>query len=149
MPGLSIRPTSPGDPEKLAPNLRHADLRDCALDGLEPLEALLEGYNSSATCFTVQDASGDVLGMFGVGEKEDNKDIGIPWLLGTERLVQNRTWFLRSSRVLLNAIGSRYTVLMNKMDQGNVEHLRWVLWLGFRIVGHEGRAIHFARVNNV
>ena len=124
-----VRPAQPGDAPCLAPRLRKADIAELsALRGIEPGVALLEGYHVSTVCFslTLEDKT---LAMFGAAPSADQ--VGCVWLLGSEEMLNQRSWFIRNSRPWLARLHQIYPTLFNYVDKRNTAHIRWLKWLGF------------------
>jgi hypothetical protein len=124
-----IRKTILTDVDYLAPRLRVEDKREI-LDsvGLNPYQALANGYNSSEICLTIIDTKDIPVGMFGVGET------GIIWLLATPEIHRIRFSFLRESRKVVNLLNHKYKILWNFVDCRNELHLRWLKWCGFKFL---------------
>lgn len=124
-----IRKTILTDVDFLAPRLRVEDKREI-LDsvGLNPYQALANGYNSSEICLTIVDTKNIPVGMFGVG------DNGIIWLLATPDIHRIRFSFLRESRKVVNLLNHKYKILWNYVDCRNELHLRWLKWCGFKFL---------------
>lgn len=104
------------------------EVRDGA--GMEPLDALLHSLGGEA--YTARDGAGVIL-MFGT-YPTDVPDTGLVWLLGTERLVDKQTEFLRRCRHVLDILHRRYPLLVNYADARNEVHLRWLRWCGFKVL---------------
>lgn len=148
--GVKIRKTQSVDCYDLAPHLRPADIRECHAHGQEPLDALLEGYSICDECFTVFKDE-EPVAMFGCGQSPSDVDrhgykVGWIWMMGTDRLLEFKRLFLRQSVRWVDYFQERYDVLTNLVDVRNVEHVRWLDWMGFTIlqavIQHNGHAFY-------
>lgn len=117
----------------LAPNLRQED-KDEVWESHShlPEEALLESLKASPDA-QVATVDGEVICMFGVAPTLE-LDVGIPWLLGTPRIKEFSTEFLKRNKPVLSGISSGYKLLVNYVWSRNTEHIRWLQWLGFTII---------------
>ena len=124
-----IRKTIFEDIDFLAPRLRYEDKRELLEStGLNPYQALTNGYNSSDICLTIVDTKDIPVGIFGVtGE-------GAIWLLATPEIKRIRFSFLRESRKVVNLLNHKYKLLWNFVDCRNELHLRWLKWCGFKFL---------------
>lgn len=125
-----VRPARLKDASYLAPKLRQADIDElAALRGIEPEAALTEGYYVSTACFSITSRE-KTIAMFGVAPSADQ--IGCVWMLGSDEILEHRSWFLRSfSRPWLDRLHQFYPTLFNYVDKRNTVHIRWLKWLGF------------------
>lgn len=131
---LSVRPAQAEDAPALAPKLREADRQELsALTSLGPLEALSLALKCSSIAYAVEDASGEVVALFGVAPGE-TPDMGSVWLLGSDALATHRFTFLRHSREWLKVLFSSYRLLGNIVDARNTLHVQWLRWLGFKFL---------------
>ncbi len=124
-----IRKTIFEDIDFLAPRLRQEDKREI-LDsvGLNPYQALSNGFYHSEICLTIVDTKDIPVGMFGVSEE------GAIWLLATPEIKRIRFSFLRESRKIVNLLNHKYKLLWNFVDCRNELHLRWLKWCGFKLL---------------
>ena len=113
----------------LAPLLRFADKREI-LDsvGLNPYQAIRQGFVLSEICLTIVDTKDVPVGIFGVGSD------GAIWLLATPEIKRIRFSFLRESRKVVNLLNHKYKLLWNYVDCRNELHLRWLKWCGFKFL---------------
>jgi hypothetical protein len=93
--------------------------------------------------------------MFGCSRSAlqgDNLSIGNVWLLGSPGIQDVRYSFLRQSRHWADVLHEDYEVLWNWADARNQVHIKWLKWLGFRViqsapVGVNGEEFHqFLRI---
>lgn len=124
-----IRKTIFEDIDFLAPRLRQEDKREI-LDsvGLNPYQALSNGFYYSEICLTIVDTKDIPVGIFGVSKE------GAIWLLATPEIKRIRFSFLRESRKVVNLLNHKYKLLWNFVDCRNELHLRWLKWCGFKLL---------------
>lgn len=129
----SIQQSQKSDCHVVAHYLREADIRELfAASGLQPLTVLLRCYSDDPEgCYTVFYDNKPV-GMFGVVRHME--DIGIPWLLGTDDLVQNRREFYKLSQEFLHKFQKQYKFLSNFIDKRNEVAINWLSHLGAQFV---------------
>lgn len=75
--------------------------------------------------------------MFGVVPRSLVGGRGVPWLIGTNRMLRHQFTFLRRCRPYLRQMQEHYSNLENFVDERNTAAIRWLGWLGFTI--HEAR----------
>ena len=121
--------------EPIAANMRDADVLEIWLAGHRtPYQAMQEGFDMSVKAWTIME--GDTpIGMFGVSSVELLGNMGIPWLLGTDEMLNIKRQFVRESAKYLAEAHKLYPRLANFVHAGNVESLRWLMWLGFDFDG--------------
>lgn len=146
---MLVRRAREEDAAELARTLRRADLREIeASSGEDPLVVLSRGVAASAPCRAVADGRGRPVALFGVVPDARAPDVGLVWLLASERLAEHPFFVLRRSREWVEELQRRYRVLWNYIDARNELHLRWLLWCGFaplrRVERHgvEGRPFY-------
>ena len=136
-----VRPSKTGDAESLAPRLREADLNEIeAAAGVEPVEALREGFLNSVQPLTVVGVKGEFeypIAMFGV--VKESSDIGRIWLLGSEDIFKIKTNFIRQSKAWFRHVSEPFKVVTNIVDMRNHVHIRWLRWCGVRFCGVDKR----------
>ena len=93
----------------LADRLRYEDKREI-LDsvGLNPYQALKQGYSFSEICLTIVDTKDVPVGIFGVSSE------GGIWLLATPDIKRIRFSFLRESRKVVNLLNHKYKLLWKR-----------------------------------
>lgn len=125
--------------------MRQADRDEVfASSGKTPLEALKYSFEKSSFVMTaLVDGRAEV--MFGAAEINILNGIAAPWLLGTKAVEVHQVAFLRHSVEWRKKLCERYTVLRNFVDDRNKVSIRWLKWLGFRLLdpvemnGHQFR----------
>ena len=133
------------DIHRISNNLREADLQEiAAATGEDPHAALLRSFTMSEECYSVilNDDDEEPVAVFGVVQHPEIEDYGIIWMVGTDKLTDIRTTFLRKSKDWIKQLfGDKYKTIGNFVDQRNEVHVRWLQWCGFtlnRIVPHFG-----------
>lgn len=71
--------------------------------------------------------------VFGVTPWSWVAGVGIPWMVGTDRLDRAARPLLRCSLPAVETMHSRFPELVNFVDARNVRAIRWLRWLGFTI----------------
>lgn len=129
-----VRPARPEDAASLAPILRQADLREIeAGSGKPPLEVLTNGLRLSTQAYAAELPSGEIVALFGVGPTAEPQ-LGVVWMLGSEKLKTIRFTVLRHSKEWLKTLSSAYPLLGNVVDARNTLHVDWLRWMGFRFL---------------
>ena len=133
---IEVRPGTMDDAARMAPRMRTEDVLEVfAASGRGPLEALEAGVLTSSKCMTATEG-GEPFCMFGVVTTviDEGLAFGSLWLLGTDRIKDLSTPFLRQSRTWLLRLASGHAAVGMMMDARNTVHHRWASWLGFRHV---------------
>ena len=121
--------------EPIAANMREADVTEVWLSSHRtPYQAMREGFEVSVKAWTIME-DGVPIGMFGVSSSPAFENMGIPWLLGTDAMLNIRRQFVRESEKYLAEAHKLYPRLLNFVHAGNVQSLRWLMWLGFDFDG--------------
>jgi hypothetical protein len=71
--------------------------------------------------------------MYGVSPVGDGS--GRVWMLGSNGLLKISRAFLRGSKGEVEAMHKLYPHMCNIIDSRNEVHIRWIRWLGFKILG--------------
>lgn len=143
-------PTVAADITHISANMREADIAEVRAVGRKPMQSLLDGWELSDKCETIF-VDGEPAAMWGVAPSDWSR--GTIWLLGTDRLTENPTTFLRGAKRKLSHALRSYSTLENYVSETNSVHLRWLEWLGATFgKRHEIGGvpfIHFEIKNNV
>jgi len=128
------------DVRSLGPRLREADKREIVSRGEDPELALEASWESSTQRYAIIRSDGTCIGIFGVGpahhmSQKFGMSVGCVWMLGSNDLRHVRYSFLRQSREWVETLSKNYSVLWNWVDARNALHLKWLEWLGFKIIG--------------
>lgn len=119
----------------LAPRLRQADLDEiAAATGQTAYEALAEGWMLSPDCRAILTDSGPIAVL---GVVPHGPDVGAPWLLGSDGILDHWREFARRSDEVLADIRRPWPRLANHVYAANHLHVRWLRWLGARLTGPE------------
>jgi hypothetical protein len=151
----TVRFSTPGDAERLAPLLRPEDVSEVLAAGMSsPLEALEMGFENSKLCVSVEEADGTMAMMWGVVPSMTDPLFGYIWLLGSDFITRKPKTFLQHSKPFLTALHQVRPVLGNFVHASNTVHVRWLRWLGFSFIntvkGPDGSDfLEFVRVQHV
>lgn len=128
-----IIPSTEDHAQELAFTMRQVDRDEIWASGHKfPLEALLggiKGPGEAYTCFYKD----EVVCMFGVTKQTLLGREGVPWLLGSDLILDHAEFFLRESLIFMDDWNGKYSVLVNLVDKRNKIAIRWLKWLGFNI----------------
>jgi hypothetical protein len=135
-----LRGARAADVDGLAGRLRASDLRELeASHGLRPRDALEMGLHLSRAPRTVELPDGRPAGMFGVVPQRGAPDVGVVWMLGSDELVLNATWFLRMTARELPRQVAGLSWAHNLVDERNRQTLGWLFWLGFHVADRQAQ----------
>lgn len=113
----------------IARNIRQADREEVwASHRMEPKQVLMDAYLASEAMTIIRVSDRAPLAMFGCAED------GCVWLLATDGLQFHRWEFLRKSQGWVDYYQSKHDLLYNVIDKRNRVHMRWLGWLGFRLI---------------
>lgn len=132
-----IVPATPEHAAELAPRVRQADREEfMAASGQSPEEVLADGLTLSSSAWAGL-LDGRVVCMFGVAPMPGADGVGVPWMVGSDRLDSCAAVFLRQCRRsgMIRRMLDAYPVLMNAVDCRNSKAIAWLKWLGFRFGG--------------
>lgn len=130
-----VRRARPEDAFHMAAHLRNEDLIEIrSFDNTRPpYRILLHGIEMSREdCWTIVDLSGEVIAIFGAVNLGDGT--GSVWLLGTHKIKKIKGEFLRHSLFWVEKLHQKYHILTNYIYAENHIHLKWIKWLGFKII---------------
>lgn len=115
-----------------------------------PLEALVESVEASeySKCLYLDGIPAAVFGVSRLGE-----GVGVPWMMGTEKLVERSRVWLKAAPAMRDFFHKHYPTLTNIVHSKNTKSIRWLTRLGFQfhhapIPGYPG-FIQFTRTINV
>lgn len=144
-PKIEIVPAERSHIRTIARRMRKADREEVfAASGRSPLEALTFSFEKSSLAWTAL-VNGRPEVMFGAADINILNGIAAPWLLGTVAVEKHYVAFLRGSIMWRKKLLERYTTLRNFVDDRNKVSIRWLKWLGFRLLdpvemnGHQFR----------
>jgi hypothetical protein len=116
----------------LAEHMRPADVVECAAFGRTPVAALKNGLTSSLWALTaiVDDAPH---AMMGVVSRSMIEGIGVPWMLGTERVYDHPRDLVRFGPSIVAEMHATFGHLENVVSADNARALRFLTHVGFEI----------------
>lgn len=130
-----VRPSLPGDPEKVAPILRAEDKAEIdAAVGMGYVEVLTFSMSRSPIALTIVDADEEPFAMLGATQNPQVSGYGHPWLLSSDYLFQAKTPFIRQSRMWCALIEQPFHIVSNVVDERNTKHVRWLKWLKYSFI---------------
>jgi hypothetical protein len=96
-----------------------------------PEQALRLSVQNSPHAWAARDRDG-TFALWGVAATSRTAPVGIPWLLGADRLVgKYRRQFLAQSIEYIKTMLVLHPILTNYVDARNTESVRWLRWCGF------------------
>lgn len=129
-----VRPATTEDCNTLGPLLRKADKEELMLScGHAPVKALTLSMEASDMPYVACDEDGIPFAMFGVVGAEKGF-IGVPWMLGSSGIYKHAIQFKRECNQWLDTISEDYLVLVNYVHADNHKAIRWLQWLGFKLI---------------
>lgn len=133
----SIVPASSACLPHLAQHMRQSDRDEVqAAVGWEPAYALYMSLGMSSQAFVMLDVSGTPFVIFGVAPLAGHPGVGVPWLLATPAVEQNRIFCLKTSLKYIDKFLQEYEVLLNFVDIRNRLSIDWIKWCGFSIAAY-------------
>lgn len=148
---FEIRETTPEDIRIVADNMRTLDeVEVLLLTKKPPYEALCESVSGSIASYCGY-FDGIPGGIFGISKMND--EVGIPWMLGTDRMTQHSREWMSMAPMIVDLMHDQFPVLTNVVYEKNYKSIRWLHRLGFEfsplpVPGHPG-FIQFYRRKNV
>lgn len=134
---LTVRPSVRADSTALAQRLRASDVEEVeALNGLPAAQELHNSFDQSVECWTVLN-HGVQVAMFGVSQPDSTpKNEGMIWMLAANIADTDEAILAlgKISRQWYRAIAHKHDRLFNYVDVKNTRTIRWLKWLGFRMV---------------
>lgn len=130
-----IVPATQDHARQLALILRAADRDEVvAQSGLHPALALGMSLGSSDAAWTGL-MDGQVAVIWGVAPQDElERDVGVPWMLGSDLIVQHPRLFLTHCQAAVEEMQALFPILENHVDIRNTVAIRWLKWLGFDIM---------------
>jgi hypothetical protein len=130
-----IRPYTPEDRDTvLNLRLQQADLDEMvAAHGVEPKYIIAMSLDISELLWVIIHDD-NIEGVFGLAGKDE---VGVPWLLMTDKSKEFRYAFLTQSWDVIEVMLGRYSILSNVVDTRHTQAVRWLKWLGFSFVEND------------
>jgi hypothetical protein len=72
--------------------------------------------------------------LFGVDPHPLVPRVGTIWLMSTPDIYDHPVEFVKRTVELLDTFHQDYDLLTNFMDERNERHLKWLRWMGFKLV---------------
>lgn len=124
----------------LAEHMREADRRECGAWGRNPEQALNRALKSSVWALTAI-VDDEPHAMMGVTPLNAIEGIGIPWMLGTERIYDSPRLLLRYGPAIIGEMREQFPTLTNMVAADNdraktfIRHFGWEISERQTIVG--------------
>jgi hypothetical protein len=151
--GVEVRPVLPADIPELAANLREQDRAelDAAghIDHLRTIRVSVEMSDWSRTA-TVEGRVACIFGVAPMGGLLDPR--GVPWMLGTDLVPQNRRALARLAPQYIRAMLQTYPHLLNTVHARNTLAVRWLQRAEFTLApahGVNGEPFHLFEMRHV
>lgn len=126
------------DVDTVIRDLRQADIQEAMALGFSPAAAIKASVSGSTAVYTIMEGERPV-GLFGVGPMDlpsmPGMKVGCVWMVGTPGITRISGTFLRQSKHWADLLHNYYPVLWNWASASNTVHIRWLKWLGFKIIG--------------
>lgn len=114
----------------LAAHMRPADVDECRAFGRGAADALTHGLCSSLWALTAI-VEGEPHAMMGVSPLNMIEGLGVPWMLGTERIYDHGRDLVRHTPAILGEMLATFPRLENFVSTGNVRAIRFIRFAGF------------------
>lgn len=116
----------------LAENMRETDVVECLAVRRGPVEALYNALGSSLWALTAI-VDGEPHAMLGVASRSMIEGVGVPWMLGTERVYDHARDMVRYAPVILGEMHASFGTLENHVSTDNARAIRFLRHVGFEI----------------
>jgi hypothetical protein len=114
----------------LAEHLRQADIKECAAFGRDPFSALTSGLQSSLWALTAL-VDDEPHAMMGVSPLNMMEGVGVPWMLGTDRIYDHARDMIRNAPIILSEMMRTFSRLENLVSTDNARAIRFLKRVGF------------------
>lgn len=114
----------------LAEHMRPADVVECGAMGRRPHEALTNGLKTSLWALTAI-VDDEPHAMMGVVSKSMMEGVGVPWMLGTERVYDHGRDMIRNAPAILAEMHATFRILENYVSADNDRAVRFLRHVGF------------------
>lgn len=129
---MTVLAATDDDVHQLAPRLRAEDRAEVLALGVDPVDGLLQSIAGAREAWTYR-ADRQIICMAGITPLSLIGRIGVPWLLGSELVLQHRRTFMTETRRMVAHWLTHFDVLRNVVDARYEAAIRWLRWLGFVI----------------
>lgn len=110
-------------------HLRKEDFQEgFAMKGFDFRPWMVENF-SRGTTYVMLTRDNKPGGLCGVDPLQN--DEGLIWMVGTDRLVEHKTEFLKHSKTWIAEATRPFKVVGNLVHAKNEVHLKWLKWCGF------------------
>ena len=131
---VEVRPVQPGDTDALAASLRQQDQDELTAAGWPDHLRIIQVSVSRSDWARTATVDGQVACIFGVAPMGGLLDPrGVPWMLGTDLVPQNRRTLARLAPVYIRAMLQMYPHLLNTVHARNTLAVRWLARAGFTL----------------
>jgi len=125
-----IRDSVEEDIKWVAKDMRDIDKYECwVVSHCTGDQALENGFKNSLVCKTGV-INNEPVAMFGITDMLQ-KDVGLVWLLGTNRVPQAKELFITTAKDTVNGLLEYRPVLFNYVYARNWVAIKWLKFLGF------------------
>jgi hypothetical protein len=125
-------PAEPKHINSIARRMSAIDIKECAVFGHTPKQALRLGFARSYMAWTVM-IDGQPEAMLGVTTLSLLDRIGRPWLLMTDVARCQSVSLVRLGRIYTEALHKQYDLLHNWVHADNRTAVRWLTRLGYLV----------------
>jgi hypothetical protein len=132
---INYRQATIEDVLELGPNLRECDVEELVLaagpDYMNSLVGSIElakGLTEAAI-----DPAGNVIAILGCCGVEDNKDIGIPFMVCSDAVDKYPKRVVRDAKQRTRLWSKKYPTLLNMVYAGNTKTIKWLEHIGYTI----------------
>lgn len=137
MASFSVRPGTFEDIAAIAAVVRAQDADECmAACGLD-VRTALEMAHPMTEKMWAGEVDGQIVVLAGVSSSQERPDIGVPWMMSSPVMDEVAIPFLKENRWVVDEMKEEHLLLTNFVDARNVKAIRWLKWLGFRILPAE------------
>lgn len=138
----------------LAPRLRQADKNEIkAFAGVPAEIALPECVRAGRETWTMTGFSGEPVGLWGLQDVPDVPELGWVWMVCSAEVEKHPVQFIAAVKKFWPHLHKYHPIVTNHVDERNTAHIRWLRWMGFKLLrrierwGAESRPfIEFARL---
>ncbi|MCK5604942.1 hypothetical protein KAR91_23835 [Candidatus Pacearchaeota archaeon] len=121
-------------PYEIMGRMRATDYKEVYFaSGMDPYAVMLKSWRSSSARWAII-VNGRVECVCGITTPEDLGDVGVPWLLGTNEVTKDILLFVRKTRECIRQMLNIKSQLANFVDKENTESVKWLKWMGFKIL---------------
>ena len=126
---IRVRESQLSDVEYLENRLRRSDVAELwAADHVTPKYALMESFDKSSHCFTIE--NGKPIAMFGVVPDERSQDVATAWLLASDVFKELNGRVARESKRIIDFLLTKYSLIENFVDERNKDSIKWLRFCG-------------------